>query len=56
MNVSIGKQEEDRNNNRMWAFNMPTQSMGKELYGKMVDREVPQENASSGKYLQTQCL
>lgn len=45
MNVSIAKKEQDRNNNRMWApSNMPSQSMSKELYGKMTEPATCQQN------------
>jgi len=45
LNVKTAKREKDRNNNRMWApSNMPSKSMSKELYGKMVEPTHNQQN------------
>ena len=43
--MNIAKNETDRNNNRLWApSNMPTQSMSKEIYGKMVEPQGYQQD------------
>ena len=45
VNMNIAKNETDRNNNRLWApSNMPTQSMSKEIYGKMVEPQGYQQD------------
>jgi len=47
MNMSVAKNEHDRNNNRMWApSNMPSQSMSKELYGKFTEPQGYQQNVA----------
>ena len=47
MNMSVAKNETDRNNNRMWApSNMPTQSMSKEMYGKFTEPQGYQQNVA----------
>ena len=45
LNVKTAKKDKDRNNNRMWApSNMPSKSMSKELYGKLVEPTHNQQN------------
>ena len=47
MNVSVAKNEHDRDNNRMWApSNMPSQSMSKEMYGKFTEPQGYQQNVA----------
>lgn len=45
VNVSTAKQDSDRDNNRMWApSSMPSKTMSKETYGKMVEPVHNQQN------------
>jgi hypothetical protein len=47
MNVSVAKNDHDRDNNRMWApSNMPSQSMSKEMYGKFTEPQGYQQNVA----------
>jgi len=47
LNVSVAKNEHDRDNNRMWApSNMPSQSMSKEMYGKFTEPQGYQQDVA----------
>ena len=45
LNVRVAKNEQDRNNTRMWVpSNMPQQAMSKEVYGKITEPQGYQQN------------